>query len=311
MTWRVGTKVPLNVLSKAEADKRRTADHSKCQRMYPVLGMCERVPCQSEAPERHHVDGDTTNNTRHNVEFLCYGCHKLVHGDIATGRWRPPQRQPAKPCRNCTKLAKPTWYGRCHTCNQYFRRTGTERPIRLVHGYSPLLERFNASFIPEPNTGCWLWMAASTSAEMPRPTIRENGRRVVAHRVAYRLFVGPIPEGRMICHRCDVPMCVNPDHLYAGDAKSNAQDCLRRGRHAAQLYPDLFALSGKKLGDMNTWTRNSRMPFAVIPHEDLPGILAERESGVFLKDIAVRYRVSATAVCAAIYREKRRMGTNG
>jgi hypothetical protein len=46
----------------------------------------------------------------------------------------------------------------------------------------------------------------------------------------WELHNGPIPKGKMICHHCDNPACVNPEHLYLGDGKSNKQDCIRRGR---------------------------------------------------------------------------------
>jgi hypothetical protein len=51
-----------------------------------------------------------------------------------------------------------------------------------------------------------------------------------AHRVAYELAVGPIPEGKHICHTCDTPACVNPKHLYVGDPATNGRDRAARGR---------------------------------------------------------------------------------
>jgi hypothetical protein len=54
-----------------------------------------------------------------------------------------------------------------------------------------------------------------------------------AHRVAYALTYGSIPEGRMVCHHCDVRLCVRPDHLYLGDVRDNARDMMKRGRSLA------------------------------------------------------------------------------
>ena len=80
--------------------------------------------------------------------------------------------------------------------------------------------------IPEPNTGCWLWLGGMTG----------DGYGVafgkLAHRVAYRAYKGPIPVGAVIRHKCDNPACVNPEHLVAGTHLDNMADKVRRGRAA-------------------------------------------------------------------------------
>jgi hypothetical protein len=59
-----------------------------------------------------------------------------------------------------------------------------------------------------------------------------HGARVGAHRYAYMLLRGPIPDGRvLVCHQCDNRLCVNPGHLYLGDDADNAHDRETRGRH--------------------------------------------------------------------------------
>jgi hypothetical protein len=79
-------------------------------------------------------------------------------------------------------------------------------------------------YVPEPNTGCWLWLGA----EHPQGYGRWN--REYAHRVVYELLVGPIPPGADLCHKCDTPQCVNPAHLFVGSVSDNLRDFVKKGR---------------------------------------------------------------------------------
>lgn len=63
------------------------------------------------------------------------------------------------------------------------------------------LARFDASWMPEPNSGCWLWLASVQTRGYGQVTCR--GRSSLAHRVSYEHFVAAVPDGLFVCHRCD------------------------------------------------------------------------------------------------------------
>lgn len=94
-----------------------------------------------------------------------------------------------------------------------------------------LSARLMASCIPIPEAGCWLWTASTAKGY---GQIRIGGKSTSTHRAAYEAFKGPIPTGLHVCHRCDTPICINPDHLFLGTPRDNAQDKVAKGRAAAQ-----------------------------------------------------------------------------
>lgn len=103
--------------------------------------------------------------------------------------------------------------------------------------HTPIEVRFEASYIPEPNSGCWLWVA-SCCGKTGRPIITHQKRKQFAYRVAWQLFCGPIPEGMLACHKCDTPQCVNPDHLFMGTRFDNMRDSAAKGRNVSQTSPE-------------------------------------------------------------------------
>ena len=93
----------------------------------------------------------------------------------------------------------------------------------------PIAERFAESY-KLATSGCWLWIAGEHSGY---GRMFRNGRTELAHRISYDLYRGPIPTGYLVCHTCDVPLCVNPDHLFLGTHKDNMGDRNRKNRTAS------------------------------------------------------------------------------
>lgn len=95
-------------------------------------------------------------------------------------------------------------------------------------------ERFERMLVSDPETGCRLWQGATTCWGHGHFNVKlPDGRyrTVIAHRHAYKRYVGPIPDGMMVCHKCNVPNCVNVDHLYIGTAADNCRDMRVAGTH--------------------------------------------------------------------------------
>jgi len=94
---------------------------------------------------------------------------------------------------------------------------------------STKLERFEARIERVPFSGCWVWMGYAKPPWGYGVTALNNAS-IFAHRLAWILFVGEIPEGLLVCHHCDVPCCVNPKHLFLGTNDDNMKDMARKGR---------------------------------------------------------------------------------
>jgi hypothetical protein len=117
---------------------------------------------------------------------------------------------------------------------------------------SSLADRFVDKVIVMPD-GCWKWTASTTALGYGKLGVSGHGWRP-AHRVAYELFIGPIPAGRVIHHVCRNPSCVNPTHLMPTTASEHTylDDTITR-RKAGQTH----CIHGHELDEKNTYIRRN------------------------------------------------------
>lgn len=103
--------------------------------------------------------------------------------------------------------------------------------LRLYESLLPRVERI-------PGFECWIWMGgvreSSRKPGMPYGRIRIKKRSVAAHRAMWIAVHGD-PGPLVICHTCDVPLCINPAHLFAGTQRENALDCIAKGRYRSPI----------------------------------------------------------------------------
>ena len=127
------------------------------------------------------------------------------------------------------------------------------------------------------DNGCWGYLL-DTSARYPRIMI--GGRRWRLNRLVYALAVGPIPKGKCVCHRCDNPRCINPEHLFAASHADNMYDMKAKGR----------AMGKEQKGSRNT--------SAVLLEYEIPEIRKLLEDGVPQYVIAAGYGVCQSQISA-------------
>lgn len=130
-------------------------------------------------------------------------------------------------CSECSRSVLARGLCGLHYQRQY--RNGDPNKVVSAHGMTAD-ERLRFYGWTETSAGCWEWGGGRLQRGMGYGRVSWMSKSVTAHRLAYETWVGPIPEGLIVRHKCDNPPCINPEHLEIGTPADNARDMIERGR---------------------------------------------------------------------------------
>lgn len=156
---------------------------------------------------------------------------------------------------------------------------------------------------------CWMWTAARH--EFGYGKIRVQRKDVGAHRVAWEITNGPVPEGMFVCHTCDNPPCCNPAHLWIGTSTENAADRHAKGRsyggdrHWQRVHPEL------RLRGSHHWShqhpsrvaRGEAHGRAHLTADNVRAIRQRYAMGATLKGLAQDYGVTSQNIWNVVHRK--------
>lgn len=105
--------------------------------------------------------------------------------------------------------------------------------------------------------GCWLWTGAKSRSGYGQ--IGLDYKVLYTHRFSYETLVGPISHGMFVCHKCDVPLCVNPDHLFLGTNEDNLIDMIKKSRGTGKAINFISKLSKQDVLEIRRLENNNEL----------------------------------------------------
>lgn len=154
----------------------------------------------------------------------------------------------------------------------------------------PLKEKQITRFwskVEQPKDGCWTWRGCKSSQGYGY--VRINGKTNKAHRIAYEIAYGRPPDNLLVCHHCDNPSCVRPDHLWLGTNKDNTLDRHNKGRTVMCRNPGGYKLKRSRKGELAARVK--------LKNRQVDEIRAKYEArAATIKMLATEYNVSPHTV---------------
>ena len=164
------------------------------------------------------------------------------------------------------------------------------RNARIAAGLGDRETRFKSKLAPPNENGCRLWTAGCFDDGYG--AFKTQDKLVRAHRYAWEIVNGQIPDGMLVCHKCDVPTCCEISHLWIGTNKDNMRDMVEKGR----------ACSGDRNRAAHVPLRGELNARARLTEADIRFIRESVASGVCRKELAEKYDVGLPHICSIVVR---------
>ena len=190
----------------------------------------------------------------------------------------------------------------CNHCGKHYKGIISRRfcsgscalkaRVRII---KPIEGRFWSKVDIKGEDECWEWKVCKNGWGYGNFDV--NGKKQLAHRVAWELTYGPIPEGLLCLHTCDNPACNNPKHLWLGTNQDNVADMVAKGRQSHKLK------GIPKKEESKVYMKGSKNGRSRLTEQDVICIRVLYQAGVQQAKIARMYKISPSQINLIIKRK--------
>jgi hypothetical protein len=184
------------------------------------------------------------------------------------------RKVPRNFCLECSKQCRLLYTNFCS------RKCSRDYQVKnLYKNYDHFIREKIKQNITLNERGCWVWNKGKSNSGYSKMTFKN--RTMCGSRVSFMVFKGKISKNKVVCHTCDNPPCVNPDHLFLGTIRDNRTDCVVKNRHA----------KGSKIG------------ISKLKEKDIPIIKKMYYNNLSQREIALLFNTSQTTISRVLLKQ--------